>query len=313
MAKTERVKQMIRTVLGDIEPAALGVTYAHEHLLMMPPAHIEDRDLELPSEDAATQDLNFFRAAGGSTIVEMTPRDYGRSAEGLRRISERSGVNVIAVTGFIKEHSAGPLVEGRSINELADEMSRDVTDGINGTNTRAGVIKGGSSLNKITPNEEKVLRAAARAYAATGAPISTHTERGTMALEQVELLLSEGVSTEHILIGHMDRNLDWDYHLAVARTGVTLGFDQISKEKYYPDSQRIDFIKRLISEGFGSQIVLSGDFARKSYFPSYGGGPGLTYILWRFVPLLREHGVEQSAIDQMLIHTPARLFSFRLG
>jgi phosphotriesterase-related protein len=166
-------------------------------------------------------------------------------------------------------------------------------------------------LNAITPNEEKVFRAAARAHRLTGAPITTHTEVGTMGLEQIQLLLSEGVAPQRIVIGHVDRQLDWDYHTQMLRAGVTLGYDQISKEKYAPDSQRAEFIVRLVQEGFGKQIVLGGDLARKSYWPSYGtgGGPGLTYILWRFVPWLRSEGVSEDAIQDLLVHNPARVMS----
>jgi 5-phospho-D-xylono-1,4-lactonase len=298
---------MIRTVRGDIQPQLLGVTYPHEHLLTFPPANVTDPDLKMDSEYAAVAELSAFCAAGGSALVEMTTRDYGQAPQAMRRVSERSGAHVICTTGFIKETFSKPLVEGRSVRELADEMIRDVEQGIDGSDVRAGVIKAGSSLNQITPLEENVFRAAALAHKATGAPISTHTEAGTMALEQVALLHSGGVSPERVLIGHMDRLLDWDYHLAVARTGVILGFDQISKEKYFPDSQRVEFIARLVQEGFGKQIILSGDLARKSYWKSYGGEPGLTYILEQFVPLLKQQGLDQAAVDEILIHTPARL------
>jgi len=131
-----------------------------------------------------------------------------------------------------------------------------------------------------------------------------------MALEQIDILVGEGVSPEHILIGHMDRNLDWDYHLTVAQRGVGMGFDQFSKEKYFPDIQRIDFIKRLIDAGHGSQIFISGDLARRSYWTAYGGGPGFSYILWRIVPWLREVGITQSQIDRLFIGNPRRLFQF---
>ena len=168
-------------------------------------------------------------------------------------------------------------------------------EGVDGTDIKAGVIKAASSLNTITANEEKVFRAAARAHHMTGAAISTHTEVGTMGLEQIQLLISEGVEPERIIIGHVDRKLEWDYHLTLWKTGVTLSYDQISKEKYAPDSQRVEFILRAVNAGFGKQIVLSGDLARKSYWPSYGtgGGPGLTYILWRFIPWLRSEGLER--------------------
>ena len=114
-----------------------------------------------------------------------------------------------------------------------------------------------------------------------------------MALEQVTLLTSLGVEPGHIIIGHIDRRLEWDFVRGLADTGVYMGFDQISKEKYYPDRLRVEFIQRLVERGHGGQILLSGDLARRSYWPAYGtgGGPGFTYILWRIAPWLREVGV----------------------
>jgi predicted metal-dependent phosphotriesterase family hydrolase len=301
----------IRTVRGDIDPADFGMCYPHEHILCTPPANVTDRDLTMDSEAAAIQELTWFQAAGGRSLVEMTPVDYGRTAAGLKRVSEQSGVHIVCVTGHHKEAFSAKWVQDRSIAELADRFSRDVTEGVDGTSIKAGAIKAASSLNQITANEEKVFRAAARAHQATGAPISTHTEAGTLALEQIDLLRAAGVDPAHVIIGHLDRKLEWEYHLQIARTGVYLGYDQISKEKYEPDSQRVEFILRLVKEGFGKQILLGGDLARKSYWPSYntGGGPGLTYILWRFVPWLRSEGLGEDAINDLLVHNPARALS----
>ncbi len=301
---------IIRTVCGDIPPEALGVCYAHEHVFCRPP--VEDPDLILDSEAAAIQELHWFREAGGQAIVEMSPPDYGRDVEALRRIAEATGVHLIATTGHHKEAFSSPWVQDRPVHELADRFIREIVEGVDGTGIRAGVIKVASSLNRITPNEEKVFRAAAIAHRHTGAPIATHTEAGTMGLEQVALLKSEGVDPGRIIIGHVDRKLEWEYHLALARAGVYLSYDQISKEKYAPDRTRIAFIQRLIAEGYGKQILLGGDMARKSYWPSYqtGGGPGLTYILWRFVPWLRAEGVPEEAIQDLLIRNPARALAF---
>jgi len=298
----------IRTVRGDIDPADFGVCYPHEHVLCTPPANVTDLDLTMDSEAAAIQELTWFRQAGGRSLVEMTPADYGRNAEGLRRVSEQADIHIVCVTGHHKEAFSAAWASDHSVDELADRFVHDVADGVDGTPIRAGAIKAASSLNKITANEEKVFRAAARAHRATGASISTHTEAGTMGLEQVELLQSEGVDPAHIVVGHVDRKLDWDYHLQLAQTGAYLGYDQISKEKYVPDSKRVEFILRLVAAGHGRQILVAGDLARKSYWPSYGtgGGPGLTYILWRFVPWLRSEGLGQAAIDDILIHNPAR-------
>jgi phosphotriesterase-related protein len=262
----------------------------------------------MDSEDAAIQELRMLKLAGGGALVEMSPRDYGRDPSGMRRVSEASGVHVICTTGWHKDKFSRRWVAERSVDELADQMIGEIEAGIDNTGVRAGVIKAASSLDTITPAEEKVFRAAAKAHRATGAVVTTHTEAGTMALEQVALLRSEGVDSQRIVIGHVDRNMDLDYQRTLLALGVTIIYDQLSKEKYYPDRLRVEFITTLVHEGFGDQIMLSGDLARKSYWPSYGhwGGPGLTYILWRFVPWLREAGLSSEAIDQITVRTPAR-------
>ncbi|MFQ3567536.1 MAG: phosphotriesterase-related protein [Aggregatilineales bacterium] len=299
----------IQTVCGPIEPDQLGFTLMHEHLLGRSLKPGSDPDLTLDSEASAAEDLRHFYTAGGRALVEMSPQDYARDPLAYRRMSKATGVHVICVTGFIKGASLDPFVEGRSVHELADTFIRDVCEGIDETGIRAGVLKAGSSKNAITPNEEKVFHAVAIAHKETGALISTHTEAGTMALEQVALLTKDGVPPERILIGHMDRLMDWEYHLAVVNTGVTLGYDQFAKEKYYPDRLRVEFVKRMCDAGFGGQLALSMDLARRSYFVGYGGGPGFTFMPWRIVPWLREQGVTQEQIETLFVKTPARLLA----
>jgi 5-phospho-D-xylono-1,4-lactonase len=221
-------------------------------------------------------------------------------------------VYLICATGYHKEKFSAAFIADRSEESLIEQFTAEVNDGIEETGVRAGVIKAASSLHEISVNEAKLFRAAARAHQQTGAPILTHTEAGTMALEQVELLTGRGVSPDRIAIGHVDRKLDWDMHLALAQTGVYLGYDQVAKEQYQPDRRRIEFIRRLVGEGHGRQILLAGDMARRSYWPSYGtgGGPGLTYILWRFLPWLRASGLAEPAVRDLIIHNPARLLAF---
>ncbi|HET6567851.1 MAG TPA: phosphotriesterase-related protein [Rhodothermales bacterium] len=309
----ENTMTVVRTVRGDIPAGELGVCYGHEHLLGSPPVHLAEPDFILNSESAAVRELGSFRKAGGRALVEMSTPDYHRDAGGLRRIAERTGVHIVCATGFNKDTFSAPLVEPQSVDDLADRFVRDVTTGIDGTGVRAGVIKASSTLNEISPNAEKVFRAAAQAHLRTGAPISTHTEAGTMGLEQVQLLQSEGVDPGNVVIGHVDRKLEWSYHLDLAQTGACLSFDQIGKEKYCPDRDRATFILRLIEHGHGQQILLAGDMARRSYWPSYGAdsGPGLTYILHRFMPWMIEEGLSEDAAVDLLVHNPARAFSMK--
>lgn len=304
---------IVRTVRGEVAPSALGRTYVHEHMLCDAPPHMGgEGDLRLDNEEASIAELRLFRLAGGGTIVDLTCPEYGRDVAGLRRISEASGVHIVAATGHIMQGYWDGVVDiaSRTDTELVQEMVDDLTQGLDGAGIRAGVIKIGTSKDRVTDDERRMFRAAAEAQRQTGAPISTHTSAGTIPVAQVEMLQEYGADFDHVIIGHLDRRLHCEDHLAVARSGAYLGFDCISKEHYQPDALRVEFIGRLIGEGYGDRICLSGDLARKSYLTSYGGGPGLTYVLWRFVPWLRSSGVTDEALADLLEHNPARLYTW---
>ncbi|MFR9806044.1 hypothetical protein ACL02T_27710 [Pseudonocardia sp. RS010] len=172
------------------------------------------------------------------------------------------------------------------------------------------MIKIGTSQDVVHPDEARMFAAAAEAQRVTGAPIFTHTTAGTLPLEQIRMLRDAGADLTRVLIGHQDRRLMWEDHLAVVESGCSIAYDCISKEQYQPDADRITFLRRLVDAGHGERICLSGDLARRSYLTSYGGGPGLSYILWRFVPWLQQSGVAETAVHQMLVDNPARLLTW---
>lgn len=281
-----------------------------------------DRDLLLDRVDYAIEAARLYAGNGGGTMVDMNPIDCGRRIEELVRISRESGVHIIACTGFQRAiyYEATHWVYNYPEDEIARLITEEITEGIeinnyNGpivhrSSARAGVIKAGTEYNHILPGEHRMLVAAAMAHKNTGAPISTHTERGTMALEQVNALESLGVPSSSMIIGHIDRNPDLGYHKKVARRGVFLGYDGPSRVKYWPDEVIIDLIKGMLDAGFGDRILLGGDNGRRSYWPEYGGGPGHSYILTTFAPRLREEGIPEDAIRRMLIDNPERAFSF---
>jgi 5-phospho-D-xylono-1,4-lactonase len=304
----------IMTVRGPVAPSELGCTYAHDHLLAAPPPWSReasaDPDLTIDSFEAARNELELFKQAGGRALVEMSTPDYSRDPVGLRRLSEATGIHVIMASGLQKDTFSHPITAKASVEELAARFTREVTHGAEGSEIRAGLIKAATSLNTITSGEEKLLHAAALAHKASGAPISTHTQAGTMGLEQIAILSEHGVEPSRIAIGHVDRKLEFAYHKALLDTGAYIIYDHISKEKYFPDSQRIVVLKQLLAEGYGDRIMFSGDLARRSYLTSYGGGPGFTYILWRFVPWLISEGVSREAVQRILVDNPARFFAF---
>ena len=304
---------VVRTVDGDMAPSDLGATYCHEHLITDPAPRLvgPDRDLVLDDEDRALQELRTFREAGGGCLVEVSTPEFGRDLDALQRLSRASGVKIVAATGHVSEdywRGVIPLEDVAPV-ELEAEFIRDVAVGTE-RHVRAGVIKVGSSLDEVTEFEERIFRAAARAQSQLGVPITTHTTAGTAALEQVAILRDAGVDLAKVCIGHLDRKLDWDYHCAIADSGVYLGFDCMSKEQYQPEALRIEFIRRLIDRGVGDRILLSGDFARRSYLEAWGGGPGYRYILESVTQLLLSGGVSEDAVRDLLMANPQRFLAF---
>lgn len=295
----------VMTALGPVDPGALGVTLHHEHVIAKPmDVGSIDADLLLDSRDAAYAELEDAFYGGLRAIVDMTPADYGRDPAAIFWVAQRAPVHVIVITGHHKHLHAAPWVGGMAAAEIAAVSIDEIRNGIGGTSMRAGVIKAGTSLNEITEVEERVLRAAAIAHLETGAPISTHTDKGTMALEQVAILKEEGVSPERIIVGHLDFALDEEYLLRVADTGAFISFDQVSKAKYASDSARAEMLKRLADAGHIDQLLISGDLARKSYWLSYGGSPGFRYLVESFPVILMEAGFSALEVRQILTSNP---------
>jgi phosphotriesterase-related protein len=296
---------VVRTLLADIPASILSTTYFHEHLIAQPPRFWEGwaPDLVLDDAEAISREIVDFQAIGGNCIVDGTAVDYGRDIAALIKVAERTHCHIVATAGYNKAPYFPPEIEGASTDQLQERALRDCREGMDGTTSRSGILKFGTSYYHMTRSEERAARAICRVQRATGLPLYTHTESGSFALEQIELLVSEHVDLTHVCIGHLDRNPDPWYLGEVAKTGVFLGFDQISKLKYFPDSVRVERILELVRAGYGRRILLSGDMARRSYLRAYGGGPGYRYIAMSFVPRLvaqfRECGGSTSAAERL--------------
>lgn len=307
--------EKVRTILGDIDPSLMGFTLPHEHLITRPIDAIlktADEILMMDNVDAAVQILKDFKAAGGQTMGELTPKCHGRNVPGMVRAACEVGCHVIATTGYIAQKFGFPSkIDAMSANMVADEMIKDVTEGMDGTTHKAGMIKAGTSYMRITSAEEKALRGGARASIQTGVPLHTHTDQGTMGLEQIEIALEEGLDPTHMIIAHVDRNLDLWYHRQLLKHGVYVIYDGPGKVKYYPDSARIEVLCQLVADGFGKQIMLSNDIGKRSYHAAYGGGPGHKWIIQKFLPRLLDEGFSQEQIDDFMIHNPANAYTIK--
>ena len=256
---------VVRTVLGDIDPADTGIALPHEHLLSdssvwLQPArdatgvrlasqpitldtlwwHRENpntsRDvLVLDDVDLAVEELAHFSALGGATVVDLTPTGLGRNVLALVDISRRSGVHIVAGCGYYNAESHPPQIAAADIDEITQQIVQDIREGMDGTSVRAGIIGEIGTSHPLHPREGKVLRAAARAAVETGVAVSVHTAAHAItsrsALEAVEVLTGEGLATDRIVLGHMDTTLHRGaYHREVLATGAWLEFDLFGHE-----------------------------------------------------------------------------------
>ena len=321
----------IRTMLGDIKPEQLGFTYSHEHIVCRPRYWIEHNqdDLLLDDPEKSCREVELFRQAGGVSIVDATAIDYGRDPAAVRDISKATGVQIIGTAGFNKgflwnakmpgeERTYKEWIDSATEDELTQFIIDEVEVGMQGTGVRAGQVKFGTGYNSISPLEIKTIRAACPAHLATGAPVHSHTEAGTMGLEQLKYIREEGVDPHNVSFGHMDRNPDPWMHRKLAETGAYLCFDGIAKVKYNPESVRIKCILDLVKAGHQKQILVSGDTARKSYYYSYTYAIGLQYIIKTWVPRLieeaEENGIDgKKLVEDIFINNPRACFTFKKG
>jgi phosphotriesterase-related protein len=335
----------VQTVVREVAAGDLGVTMMHEHLVpdsfSTPAPRPAGEDVGpppgeryVPPHDTAFVARQLAEARdrfGLRTVVDCTPGPT-RQVQVLREIAEVTGLNVVASTGSFKEPQMTAFVRQASVQELADMFTRELTEGIDGTGIRAGIIKVGSSMRRITPAEEKLIRAAARAHRRTGAPITTHATVGTMGREQVQILEDEKADVDRVVIGHSDLNANVDYHEGIVRRGASAGFDTVGKERFVyvrtetagreryefeqeayflPDWQRRATLLELIRRGYAGRIVLSSDISRTEALlsPATLGSWGYSYLLGWFVPTLRKAGASENDLRLMLVETPRRILA----
>ncbi len=305
----------IQTVLGLMDGEEMGVTNYHEHLYVnLPPwAYLVPgwEDHRIDNVEKNIEELKLFADSGGKTIVDATAIDFGHEPNMLLKIAKAvSSVNIIATTGFNKSAYCDRFVYDWSIEKLVSMVCEHITKGINDTTVKAGVVKAGTMYMRMNRIDEKLLKIASAVHKRVGVPISTHTEGGSMCMEQVEFFEAEGVDLSKVAIGHSDRNPDSTLHIAMCKKGVYLGYDCPGKIKYGPDSWRIDLIKKVIEAGYGNNILIGNDLGKVSYLKSYGGGPGLGYLLTRFIPTLRAQGVSESDLKNILVNNPRNFFAY---
>jgi len=317
----------IHTASGTTTTSGLGRTLMHEHLVIGYPgseSHTNRAGLSKADQVKVCIDrIESLKALGYSSLIDPCPSDLGRDPELAAKVGQATGFHIVVATGLYKQSEGGyPYWHFRSnfgpqVEPMAELFIRELTEGIGDTGIRAGIIKVASGPGQITDYEKTILQAAAKASIATGAPITTHTDQGTMGDAQQRILTENGVPAQRIVIGHSCGTDDHAYHMAIARGGSYLGFDRFGIDALFPDAKRVASLVKLIRAGAGDRVVVSHDsvwcwrgepipFERMSALSADAFDP--TFFSRKIIPRLREEGVAEDAIEALLVANPRRFF-----
>lgn len=336
----------VQSVTGPIDSTQLGVCLPHEHIIndvrswhtpttqLLDSAEYANAPVSMDilwelrqdpfgnidncfmsDVDVAIRELQYFQQLGGHTILDATSVSIGRNLPVLRDISEKTGLTIIAGTGFYLDSSQPDEIKALSTEDIADILLTDLADGVDGV--RPGFIGEIGVSSDFTPAERKSLEAACIAQVATGLPMQVHLP-GWFRLghDVLNIVESRGVNPHHVVLCHMGPSgADLEYQSSLARRGAWIQYDMIGMEVFYADQgvqcpsdedNAINLL-RLCDAGHSDRVLMSQDIFMKSLLRSFGG-PGYGHILQFFIPRLKRLGADETLIDTLTIHNPRHLF-----
>lgn len=300
---------MVQTVTGPVAPEDLGFTLPHEHVhLDMWSTDGATHVGQLADEELLAAELGAFAAAGGSCLVDQTPGGCGRRPEATAAIAERTGLSIVLGCGWYTEPFYPPAddLPRRSTARVAEALVAEIEGGLDGTAVKPGLIgEIGASQGWVTPLEERVHRAAARAQRATGLPLATHTLHHCAGRQQMELFDEEGVDPARVSIGHCDTWPDLAYCLEVALWGGYVSLDNVGLQLGDHEERVRRLVLELVEAGFADHVLLSQDVGQ---MPELGsrGGRGFAYLAEVFLPALRDDGLDDATVRRITVENPRR-------
>ncbi len=315
------LKEFFRTVLGDVASSEMGLTYSHEHIVI-DDCYVTGKHPEflLNDVDKISEELINFYNAGGRTVVDTMPANAGRNILKSVEVSTRSGVHIIVPTGIHLEqyYPENHWRYAYTEDELTQLFIADVTEGIDEfdysgpfvkrTPHKAGLIKLATDDHPFTKHQEKIFRAIVNTHLETGVPILTHTNFGRQALQQAKLFEKLGAKLEHVVLSHVDRAKSEDYNRAVLDVGVCVEYDSAFRWKNGEPNHTLNLLEKVLPD-YPEQITMGMDMAKNSYWKSYGGSPGLNYLIETIPDFLKSKGMEPY-YENLFFKNPKNLYSF---
>ena len=343
----------VMTVRGKVDAGELGVVTPHEHIFLdmsvffhepeeasakvmaHGPVTIEKLgvlkrnpfavldNVQMLDEKTQIDEIAYFRDAGGQTVVDATNHGLGRDPELLRKVSYKTGLHVVAGSGFYVDGAQTEASRALTDEEMEEDIVRDVEVGIGHSGIRAGIIGEIGVSHVMYPFEKKSLIAACRAQRRTGAPLSIHINPwSTQGLDAMEIVKEYGVDPAKVVICHSDVEDREDYIFRLLDMGVYIEFDNFGKEMatdpwdifpgsgaFVTDKERVALICKMIERGYEKQMLFSCDVCLKSLLHAYGGW-GYDHVIAHILPALRYAGVQESAIEEIMIRNPARWLDY---
>jgi len=322
----------VETVRGPIDTADMGPTLMHEHVFVLSTEHVQNYgegdwwDEDERVADAVTK-LDELKALGIDTILDPTVWGLGRYIPRVQRVAEQTDINIIVATGLYTYDEIPHQYENRGpglpldlpTDPMVDDFTRDIRSGIADTGVKAAFLKCVVEAKGLTPGVERNVRACAAVHRDTGAPITVHTSSPTQSGRLVlQVFREEGVDLTKVVIGHAGDSNDLDYLTELADAGCLLGMDRFGLDIYNPTSSRVDTIVALAERGYADRMVLAHDASCYiDYFPGTEARAAMEQIApnWNYthiskdvLPMLRDRGVTDDQIQQMLVEAPRRYF-----
>jgi phosphotriesterase-related protein len=294
------------TVSGPVAPGNLGVIDAHSHLYIAPvPGGAADAPV-LVDEEGVSRELSAYRAAGGGAVIDCQPGGCGRDGRVLRRLFQRTGVHVVAATGFhrrIYYPPDAPLF-GMGAEAAADIFRDEIANGLVETRegesvVYAGVIKIAAEAT-LESSPRALFEAAVAVAKETGYAIEMHTERGAAVEEFLAFFGGQGLSPRRLVFCHVDKRPDFGLHCELAQAGVLLEYDTFFRPKYDPERNVWPLIRRMADAGLAGQVALATDMADPGLWAELGGRPGLLGIFTIIKEGLTRMGLPAGTVDSLL-------------
>ena len=318
----------VPTTAGEIDVDDLGPVLMHEHVFI----RTETLQQGWPgfggwvteTEVAAARErLSRLSQAGVGAILDMTVPGLYRDPALVARAAEGTGLKVMFATGYYTYDNLPFPFQYRGRGKIIDDgdrmleslFERDVTTGIGDTGFRAAVLKIVTDEPGMTPDVERLAIAVANVHARTGTPVCTHAHAPTRrGLEQQQILAARGADLGRVMIGHSNECTDLGYLEQIIDNGSYIGWYRCGLAVAVPLAGQLDILARLCERGYAGRIMLSHD---KASFIDWFTNAEQDFALpdWHFgyihsalLPGLRERGVTQEQIEQMLVRNPREFF-----